>query len=206
MNTHRHYSWLVLLAGAWLSAATAGLLAIADYDAKPCASAQPPLRWPLLNSWGEESLPRNSSQPTLLLFLHPKCPCSRASLSEVARLAHAEQGRVNIIVLFTQPANVADDWSHTDLWQQAVANRELLTVIDQAGLVTQQFGVQTSGQILLYDRHGNLQFDGGVTPGRGHTGESVGRFLLSAIIAGQTPAIPKRCATFGCPLSTSPQS
>ena len=188
---------LSLVAVVWLLAATAGLLALADYSSKPSDPGQPPLHWP-----AGVSLTRQGAKPTLVMFLHPRCPCSRASLSELARLADDEPDRFDLAVVFAQPAGVADDWSKTDLWDTAVANRDLHVVLDSGGVLARRFGVQTSGEVLLYDRAGVLQFDGGLTPGRGHVGDSCGRSRLQAIATGQVPASPATCATYGCPLTS----
>ncbi len=187
-----------LLSAAWLMAATAGLLLVADYDSKPGYPASPPQQWP-----SGVSLARNSSKPTVIMFLHPRCPCSRASLYELARLAHGERDKLDLHVVFAQPAEVAADWSQSDLWETAVANRDLQVVIDRGGVLAKQFGAKTSGQVLVYDRAGALQFEGGITPGRGHAGDSMGRSLVQAIAAGQVPERPPHCATFGCSLSAN---
>lgn len=188
--------FVLLLTAGWFLAATAGLLLLADYDTQPGTPGQPPQHWP-----DEISLARNSAQPTLLMFLHPRCPCSRASLAELARLALRERDRLQFQVVFVQPAEVGVDWSQSDLWDSAVAHRDLHVVRDPGGVLAQSFGAATSGQVLVYDRQGILRFEGGITPGRGHVGDSFGSSLIPAIVAGQAPASPSRCATFGCPLS-----
>lgn len=189
---------LPLLSVAWLMSATAGLLWLADYDSKPGHPASPPPQWP-----GVVSLARNSARPTLVMFLHPRCPCSRASLFELARLAQSERDKLDLCVLFTQPSDVAADWSQTDLWESAIANRDLRVVMDHGGLLANQFGATTSGQVLIYDSHGTLRFNGGITPGRGHTGDSLGRSIVRAIAKGQAPELPANCATYGCSLTAS---
>lgn len=177
-------------------AATAGLLLVADYDSKPGHPAHPPQQWP-----NGVSLTRKSVKPTVMMFLHPRCPCSRASLYELARLAHGERGKLEGHVVFAQPVEAAADWSQSDLWETAVANRDLQVVLDRGGVLAKQFGVQTSGQVLVYDGAGVLQFEGGITSGRGHAGDSAGRSLIQAIAAGQASERPAHCATFGCSLS-----
>ena len=142
---------LSLLAAVWLIAATAGLLLVADYDSKPGPSARPPQHWP-----SGVSLTPHRSKATVLMFLHPRCPCSRASLFELARLAHDERDTLEMQVVFAQPEEVAVDWSQSDLWESAVANRDFRVIIDQGGTLAREFRVQTSGQALVYDRAGVL--------------------------------------------------
>lgn len=187
---------LTAVSAMWLAATTLGLLWLVDYDTKPGVSASPPRHWPV-----EVSLIRNSAKPVLLMFLHPRCPCSRASLNELARIAFDHHETLDVLVLFAQPSGVAADWSQTHLWETAMANDDLCVTIDADGMFAKQFGAKTSGQVLVYDRHGRLRFDGGITPGRGHVGDSVGRSLVSMIVAGQDAGMPSSCATFGCPLT-----
>ena len=190
--------FLVILSLTWLMASAVGMLLLADYDSKPGHPARPPRQWP-----SGVSLARNASKPTVLMFLHPRCPCSRASLSELARLAHGERDRLDVSVVFAQPSNVTAEWSQTELWKNAVANGDLHVAIDTDGSLTEQFGAKTSGQVLVYDCKGALRFEGGITPGRGHPGDSFGGSMVREIAAGQTADLPAHCATFGCALSAN---
>ena len=71
-------------------------------------------------SWPESSqLSRNNERPTLIMFMHPHCPCSRASIDELALLMAHCQGRVDAHVLFIQHAAMAPDWVVTDTWREA---------------------------------------------------------------------------------------
>jgi hypothetical protein len=187
---------LALLSAAWLLASATGLLLLADYDSKPGGAAHPPLQWP-----GGVSLQRNPLKPALILFLHPHCPCSRASVSELARLVRSHPGAFDIHVVFNRPAEVAVDWPQSDIWKSTSADPGLDVVVDHGGLLTGQFGVKTSGQVLIYDGRGSLRFNGGITAGRGHPGESVGGMLVKAIAEGRGTEGSAGCPTFGCPLS-----
>jgi hypothetical protein len=65
----REQRFVLLLSALWLLAATAGLLVLADYGSRPGTAGRPPQLWP-----SGVSLARNASQPTLVMFLHPRCP------------------------------------------------------------------------------------------------------------------------------------
>jgi hypothetical protein len=55
----------------------------------------------------------------------------------------------------------------------------------------------TSGQVLLYDVSGRLVFRGGITAGRGHAGDNVGRDNVVAFLLHDTvPA--ESTPVFGC--------
>jgi hypothetical protein len=68
---------------------------------------------------------------------------------------------------------------------------------DPGGRETDRFGVKTSGQVLLYGPEGALQFQGGITAGRGHEGDNAGRAALRALLTGARPA-DTETFVFGC--------
>src|SRR5687768_7810135 len=67
------------IAGAlWLAAVAGGTSFMLDYSETSGVAAKAPLQWPR-----SSQIVPSASQPTLLMFVHPHCPCSRASLSEL---------------------------------------------------------------------------------------------------------------------------
>ena len=64
---------------------------------------------------------RDAHTPVLLLFLHPHCPCSRATLGELARLLARVQAPLATFALFYRPADAEAGWERTDLWDSAAA-------------------------------------------------------------------------------------
>ena len=73
------------------------------------------------------------------------------------------------------------------------------SVRDDGGAEARAFGVETSGQTLLYDAAGKLRFNGGITGSRGHAGDNAGRKALVALI-GETAPDRNGASVFGCPL------
>ena len=69
-----------ILLGVWSIAVVAGLALLTEFDTAPGAQGSPPRDWP---AGGSAQLDR--SRPTLLMFAHPRCPCTRASLDELER-------------------------------------------------------------------------------------------------------------------------
>jgi hypothetical protein len=98
-----------------------------------------------------------------------------------------------------KPALVDQDWMETDLWRSAEAISGVTVARDDSGIEANRFGAKTSGYALLYAREGKLLFQGGITDGRGHAGESAGRAAIIALIEGEPRAL-NRTQTFGCPL------
>ena len=191
---------LVLLTGLclWLVAAGSGMAVLWTYAATPGAPADPPSRWP-----ANTTLTREAGRPTLLVFAHPHCPCSRASVEELDRLLASVGERPQVHVLFAKPDGTDPEWDHTDLWRRAAAIPGVSIARDEGGNEARRFGVATSGQVLLYDLAGELRFAGGITPSRGHEGDSAGRSLLQDLLASRRV---DRVATpvFGCALHEAP--
>jgi hypothetical protein len=133
------------------------------------------------------------------MLAHPHCPCTRASLGELARLMAQAQGRVTAYVLFVKPSDFPDGWEKTDLLTSASAIPGVTVVRDDEGVEAGRFRAATSGQTMLYDAGGKLLFSGGITSARGHEGDNAGRAAIVSLLttdeAGQggTPV-------FGCPL------
>jgi hypothetical protein len=178
--------WLAVVVGA-----TAQLVRSANAAGDAGA---PPDRWP-----ERSELAPDAGGPTLVLFAHPRCPCTRASLGELEILLAAAPGRLRAHVVFARPAGVPARWEQADLWRQAAALPGATVRADEGGAEARRFGARTSGHALLFDADGRRQFSGGLTRARGHAGDNAGRAALLALARGTVPA-HTRTAVFGCPL------
>lgn len=140
-----------------------------------------------------------TDQYTLIMLAHPKCPCTRASVEELSKLMAYGRGRLRAYLLFAKPNGYPDDWSKTDLWMTAASIPGVTVLFDDDGIEADRFGTSTSGQVILYDQTGKLQFRGGITQSRGHSGDNAGRSAVEALVSGR---VPERDQTpvFGCPL------
>jgi hypothetical protein len=179
----------------WLAAVAAGLWTLWAYDNRPGVSASAPGRWP-----ADTALKRSADGPTLLFVAHPQCTCTRASLDELAEiLARASSLRPKAYVLFLKPSNVDAGWERTDLWTRAAALPNVTVLRDDDGAEARRFGVETSGQTMLYDDRGALIYSGGITGSRGHAGENAGELAMVALLThGQ--AERRTASVFGCSL------
>jgi hypothetical protein len=101
-----------------------------------------------------------SDKLTLVLFAHPHCPCTRASLHELDGLLAETQNRVSVTVVFTIPDGVPADWEQGDLWNSATRIPGVRVIRDQGGGEAHQFDVEGSG----HAPSGKLLFSGGITP------------------------------------------
>jgi hypothetical protein len=179
---------------AWLACVVAGLAALMNYDNRPGMSADAPQHWPVASR-----LPRDADGPTLVMLAHPRCDCTRASLAELEELLARARRRPRTLVVFIRPGRVEGGWEQTALWQIASAIPGVTVVRDDEAVESQRFGVQTSGQVLLYDRDGQLLYSGGATGARGKTGANAGRDALIAALDGRD-GHRTTAPVFGCPL------
>ncbi len=135
----------------------------------------------------------------LIVFAHPRCPCTRATLREVAGLATARP-ELAIRVLFVSPPNGTGVWDRGEAWDLARHIRGADVARDTNGTEASRFGARTSGHTVLTDPSGAIVFRGGVTPTRGRTGESTGLGAVRAWLEGRTGAAT--APVFGCDLFT----
>lgn len=131
--------------------------------------------------------------------MHPKCPCSRATLAELARIVEENHGGLAVCVEFVTPAAASADWNDTWSHRRAAAMPGVRIAADPSGVEARRFGVETSGHVLVYDPRGNLAFSGGITRARGHEGANLGRSAVACLAAGATPEV-RQTRVFGCPL------
>lgn len=185
---------LVIGIVVWTAACLGGFVWLWLYSATPGTAGTAQVDWP-----AETRIERDPRQANLIVLVHPRCPCSRASLAELAEIMARCEGLVTAQVLFFKPSEMPDGWELTDLWHLAAAIPGVRVLADKDGREARRFGASTSGQVLLYDQHGRLMFSGGITVARGHHGESTGRQAIVAWLSHGT-ADRSSHAVFGCPL------
>ena len=170
-----------MIVGIWSMGLAWGAISSFRYETTPGPTGAVRDQWP-----DSTKCHLSRGRHTLLMFLHPRCFCSHASLSELAVLMANCPGLVDAQVLFLHPTSFAPDWSKTDMWQLAsrIPNVELRA--DYDGAECQHFNANVSGEVFLFSPDGELEFHGGITPGRGHTGDNVGRTSIEAILKKHT--------------------
>ena len=184
---------------AWTALVLAGFSALLAYEMTPGGSAAKTR--PATGPAGATA--ETGTGYTLVMAAHPRCPCTRASLAELAVLMTHLPGRLTATVWFYTPANEAADWAHTGLWKTASALPGVTARADPEGSTARRLGAETSGQVLLFDPAGRQVFAGGITGARGHEGDNAGRRAVEALVLGQTTT-PVTTPVFGCSLLDAP--
>jgi hypothetical protein len=187
----------VALAVLWVGASCAGLALLAWYGGSPGRSQSAPPQWP-----ASSKIVPDREKATLILFAHPHCPCTRASLAELERIVAHCTGAVTSWVVFLKPAGADSDWDQTDLIETAAAIPGAHVLQDVDGVEARRFHASTSGQTMLYSKHGELLFSGGITMARGHQGDNAGRSAIEACLTGDAPEC-RETPVYGCPIEVS---
>jgi hypothetical protein len=186
---------------AWLVLVVWGFRSLTVYEFTVSESV-PTSDWPR-----QTHLYADPFRATLVLFAHPQCPCTRATLSELARLGARLRDRLVIHVVFVSPSGQPDEWVYSDLWTTAKSIPGVQVLRDYAGDEARGFGATTSGQAFLFDPHGRLRYRGGITASRGHEGDNLGKSNIIAIVDdASTQQTPILAPAFGCALQARNQT
>lgn len=178
---------------SWLCLCATGLGIAVTYTSGAGASGEVPYRWPLSEGLSAERM-------TLVMFAHPRCPCTQASVRELARLQRYTISKTETVVYLYAPAG-EPDWDDSALREEIDRIPEVTIRTDLEGRLAERFGAMTSGHVVLYAPDGSLRFSGGITPGRGHEGDSTGaRAIRMAVLQGAIDAAI--VSVFGCDLQS----
>jgi len=163
--------WAIAAVGVWMWTTRYQFTAYLDDEASQVVC------WPK-----GTGLELAQDRPTLLFFMHPRCPCTRASVRELERTLLSaglpEGKRPKCIIVASLPPTASPEWRDTATIRRASNLPEGEIVWDINGVETKLFGATTSGAVHLFGSDQQLLFAGGVTSSRGHEGDNVGSELL----------------------------
>lgn len=189
---------LPLMLTLWLLATGSLFVLLETHQAEPGGSGPSGYAWP-----SASLIHKSPALPTIALFCHPMCPCTRATMAQFDRLASQYKGKANFTIVFLKPSSQGADWVESDTWEHAKRIPTAQVIADLDGKEINRFQAKTSGETILFDATGRQLFRGGITPSRGHEGPCVATDALGAYLEGG----PMKLSTspiFGCSLLTAP--
>jgi hypothetical protein len=193
-SKHRESAFAVAGGIVWLALLIAGFAILEQEAFTPAPPTTAAFAFP-----SHSALALDLRRPTLLLFAHPQCPCTRATLRELDRLRAEAGDSLAVTIVFPLPARVLPGWEKGALWSEANRMPGVRVYRDKAGTETRRFGVTASGHVLVYSTSGRLLFSGGITPSRGHEGDNLGSLTVVRLARGETMPL-RETPVFGCAL------
>jgi hypothetical protein len=162
----------VIVLACWTTAVATGFVFALQHD----SNAGPKLHAPeQLASVATPTAAWPSGVFRLLVFLHPQCPCSRATIEELDRIVARTGARAAVRVWVLADPDRPEAWTKSGSWWAACAIPGVEVIADVRGEVARAFGATTSGTTLCYAPDGKRLFAGGITGARGHAGDNAGR-------------------------------
>jgi hypothetical protein len=139
------------------------------------------------------------------MAVHPKCPCTRASLQELAKVMRHATEPVLATVLVSRPEGTTKGFEKTNLWDQAAEIPGVEVQVDPSGIAARSLGLSVSGATSVFDAQGRLLFSGGITSARGHVGDNSGADATIGILSGR-PSGLTHTPVYGCDLFASDET
>lgn len=187
----RRFFFAWALVAIWSAAVATGIALLTLYAITPGDSSPAPATIGQSNS-------ATSAEHRLYMFLHPRCPCSVASVNELARIMSRCSAQLDATVYFVRSESQRVGWERGPLWNLASAIPGVNVKSDVGGQAAARFNSSTSGEVFVYDRLGKLRFHGGITAARGHAGDNLGQLAVIAIASGEEFYV-EHSPVFGCP-------
>ena len=190
-----HHVFVAVLLGVSALATLGGMAALTRFDQTAGSAGAAPSRWPF-----GSGVRRTDGRAEILVFAHPFCSCTEATVAELRELAVHRNASIrapHITFLFFRPRT--SGWVPNALWKAAQSLERASVRWDDDGQEARRFGAEVSGYALLYSRDGRLLFHGGITGSRGHEG---GNYGLDELIHSMNSNRPAHASTqvFGCAL------
>lgn len=177
----------------WISCVAAGFAALGRYSTEAGPAQTPRDVDEFLASH------RQPNRALLIMAVHPRCPCTKASMAELGDLLARSRGTCDALILQFHPENGAAKWRE-DTVPRELGGVQVGVLLDPGGKQAATLGAATSGHVVFIDAAGAVRFTGGITVSRGHRGRAPGQNAILEILAGGSPSRASAPA-YGCALS-----
>jgi hypothetical protein len=178
---------------AWVICMVVGFTLLQEYAATAGASGPP-----APDADGLVAAYRRPQHGLVAIALHPMCPCTDASLSELGDLLARSRGKCDAIILEYRPLDPPADWPASTSYRE-LAGVKVPVITDRGGRIAIALGAHTSGHAVFIDASGAIRFHGGLTAARGHRGRTAAHDGILAALGGATLPITA-APVFGCAL------
>jgi hypothetical protein len=182
------------IVGLWLLIVIGGSSIVWQYAMQPGEEQQATKIWPdtLVHL-------RSPNGFTLVMVAHPKCPCTQATVYELAKIMRLAPPQMRAVVFMIRPVGTSAGFERTALWDAVAEIPGVEVQTDPEGRAARLFGLSVSGTTSVYDREAKLCFSGGITSARGHAGDNAGADAVLAIVSGQDTSL-RTTPVYGCSL------
>ena len=177
----------------WFVGVVGATVLVWRYKMSPARAADAPARWP-----SASALHASADRPSLVFVAHPQCPCTVASMTELARLADELGGHAQIDIVLVRPVGTDAGFEDGTIAERAAHIPGAHVHIDIDGVEAARFGAHASGTTLLYARDGALLFRGGLTISRGHEGRSAAHDRIIELVKSERSDRLVTTPVFGC--------
>ncbi len=134
---------------------------------------------------------------TLLMVVHPDCPCTKASLRNLAAIVETTRLPLKVQIVAAMPQRY--DGPKSNLTLARGIPKATVTVLD-ADVAIQRHGALTSGHLFVFDPDRRLVYSGGVTPARGAEDATSSIRWFRALV--EQRAVASSAPTYGCSLTS----
>jgi hypothetical protein len=191
LTAARPITFCVAVAVAWCALLAAGWWQLLRYTYRPVAVAD------ALPEWPRDTAIARPSGFRIVMFVHPMCPCTAASIAELDNSLTRIPAEVSVTVVAVTAGLAAETLDSSRLVAELRALPRISLQFDATGAERQRFGAVVSGEVFAFQDDGRRVYHGGMTSGRGHVGESIGQQQLEALARGES-ATPCDAPVFGC--------
>jgi hypothetical protein len=150
-----------------------------------------------LPEWPRDAAFAPPSGFRIVMFVHPMCPCTAASIAELDNSLARLPAEVSVTVVAVTAGLAAETLDSSRLLAELRTMPRITLQVDSTGAERQRFGAVVSGEVFAFQDDGRRVYHGGLTSGRGHVGESIGQQQLEALVRGERET-PYDAPVFGC--------
>ena len=182
-----------ILISVWLIAISTGLYFLYQYQNKNGELGTSSSHW--IES---SNIHFEENKNNVLMFLHPYCPCSRASLNELAKILSHKIKPSTVKIILAKPESKDSNWVYESPLYKITKELNFQSLIDKNSHESKLFEAKTSGLVLIFNKDKKLMFRGGITDSRGHEGDNKGAQKALTILQSISSQSLEEFFVFGC--------